>query len=191
MNSSGQPTTDNSAERSVAWTGTALLVWGKFAEADDSGVYGAVDADTDGISDLCDNCPSIANSSQVDADADAHGDACDCAPTDTSVFAVSLELAALALDVDKTTLTWTSAVSSSGAGTVHDVVRGNLGEWPVGSGGGETCLAPGVAAATSSDGATPSVGAGYWYLVRGRNSCGTGTYGIASDGSARTTNACP
>ncbi|GAB4321900.1 MAG: hypothetical protein Kow0074_13040 [Candidatus Zixiibacteriota bacterium] len=38
------------------------------------------DIDQDGISDLCDNCPDIANAAQVDSDGDGVGDPCDNCP---------------------------------------------------------------------------------------------------------------
>jgi hypothetical protein len=38
---------------------------------------GAADADGDGIYNLCDNCPSVANADQADADMDGIGNACD------------------------------------------------------------------------------------------------------------------
>jgi cysteine-rich repeat protein len=40
------------------------------------------DADSDGIPDLSDNCPAVANPLQEDADVDGHGDACDACPND-------------------------------------------------------------------------------------------------------------
>src|SRR5688500_14983457 len=39
-----------------------------------------VDTDGDGIIDSTDNCPSVANSSQLDSDHDGTGDACDVTP---------------------------------------------------------------------------------------------------------------
>jgi len=36
-----------------------------------------------------------------------------------------------------------------------------------------------------SDGAIPAPGHGFWYLYRGRNSCGTGSYGFATSGAER------
>ena len=39
------------------------------------------DTDADGIADVVDNCPLVANSGQADADADNHGDVCDNCPT--------------------------------------------------------------------------------------------------------------
>lgn len=74
---------------------------------------------------------------------------------------------------------------------MHDVVHGVLAELPVGSGGQEICLASGLAASSATDAAVPAEGAGFWYLVRGRNACGVGTYGFRSDGTERTTSACP
>lgn len=40
------------------------------------------DTDADGIDDLCDNCPLVANPSQADTDADGAADACDVCPLD-------------------------------------------------------------------------------------------------------------
>jgi hypothetical protein len=40
------------------------------------------DADDDGFPDPDDNCPAVANASQLDADADGFGDACDACPAD-------------------------------------------------------------------------------------------------------------
>ncbi len=42
------------------------------------------DADGDSIFDQCDNCPQIANPTQIDADNDLFGEACDC--NDTNLF---------------------------------------------------------------------------------------------------------
>lgn len=42
---------------------------------------GAPDQDSDGVLDAVDNCPTVANPTQVDTDGDARGDACDLFPT--------------------------------------------------------------------------------------------------------------
>jgi hypothetical protein len=70
-------------------------------------------------------------------------------------------------------------------------MRGALRQFPVGTGGSETCLASGVAGASTIEATTPAGGAGFYYLVRGRNVCGSGTYGFATSGAERITTACP
>ena len=87
-----------------------------------------------------------------------------------------------------TRLAWTP---TGGSGTVSDVVRGLTNELPVGSGPSEACIASGVTGGNVTDNAVPAAGRSFWYLVRGRNSCGTGTYGTASDGTPRQTTVCP
>ena len=42
----------------------------------------AADLDTDGVCDVADNCPSVANGAQLDGDGDGVGDACDLCPAD-------------------------------------------------------------------------------------------------------------
>jgi spore coat protein A len=93
---------------------------------------------------------------------------------------------------DGASLAWTP-IAGAPAGTVYDVSRGPAGPWPVGS-GGESCLAT-VAAPPATDGTVPAPGQAFWYLVRGRNACGTGTYGFAASHGVptteRITSACP
>jgi hypothetical protein len=138
-----------------------------------------------------DNCPLVANADQVDGDGDAAGDACDCAPNDAGVFAIPAEVAGVRIESGGTTLVWEASQPTSGSTTVHDVLRGRLSELPVGSGAGETCLAAGTVEATASDLDAPASGTGFWYLVRGRNGCGTGTYGASSAGVTRVSGVCP
>jgi hypothetical protein len=92
---------------------------------------------------------------------------------------------------DRATVTWDPVAGA----TTYDVLRGLLGQLPVGSGPGETCLAPGIAGTATSDPATPPVTNGYWYLVRGKNACGAGTYGFrwvgGAPGAERTSTTCP
>ena len=46
-----------------------------------------LDADGDGVIDVSDNCPAVANSDQADLDGDADGDACDaCTDSDNDGF---------------------------------------------------------------------------------------------------------
>ena len=88
----------------------------------------------------------------------------------------------------ESTLSWQPG--PPGLGAIHDIARGLVGEFPVGSGAAETCLAsePGNTTTTTDP---PDAGTGYWYLVRARNDCETGTYGQQSDTAERMTAVCP
>ena len=100
------------------------------------------------------------------------------------------EVQNLLFQANKSTLVWDSA-SGAGPGTVHDVVRGRADGLPVGGGSLEICLASGIGSATTSDSTVPPVSRAFWYLVRGRNSCGTGPYGFRSSGTESITTVCP
>jgi N-acetylneuraminic acid mutarotase len=73
-----------------AWTGRHVLLAGGFEHGiyRDGGRYVVnPDAEGDGVPELCDNCPGLANSDQADADADDVGDACDsCTDLDGDAF---------------------------------------------------------------------------------------------------------
>jgi hypothetical protein len=135
---------------------------------------------------LCSN-PNAPNGTTCnDGDACTGADACTGGVCGGAALVVPGEVTDVQFTT-KTTITWTSA-SGAGPGTVHDAARGLQEEFPVGSGAAETCLTPGgVSAATASDGSTPPLDKAFWYLVRGRNSCGTGTYGTAASHGTPTT----
>jgi hypothetical protein len=60
----------------------------------------------------------------------------------------------------------------------HDVLRGLLSTGPVGSSPAtETCLNNALVGTSASDDTVPAAGGGFWYLVRGSNACGIGSYG--------------
>ena len=126
-----------------------------------------------------------------DSDGDGVGNASDCAPADPGAFAIPGLLSGDAFGSDNETFSWTSAAPSSGSATVHDVMRGALREFPVGAGASEICLASDLAGASITDATLPATGRGFYYLARGRNVCGTGTYGFATSGAERTSAACP
>ena len=78
-------------------------------------------------------------------------------------------------------LSWTAV---SGA-TTYDVVRGGLlalhgsnGNFQVAT---QTCIVNNAPGTSFTTGGTPSAGDGYWFLVRGRNCGGKGTYGGGSE----------
>jgi hypothetical protein len=98
------------------------------------------------------------------------------------------EVTAVRIGSDKDTLTWNPA---GGGGTTHDVVRGRVDQLPVGTGAFEACLDLEVSGASVTDPDRPAVGQTFWYLVRGRNACGRGSYGTGSNGSPRNTTECP
>ncbi|HEU5182291.1 MAG TPA: M36 family metallopeptidase [Candidatus Polarisedimenticolia bacterium] len=148
------------------------------------------DGDNDHLGASCDNCPLLSNGNQQDLDGDAAGDVCDCAPLSAASFAVPGDVADLSFGPDGT-LSWSSAASSAGAGTVYDLVRGVLGQLPVGSGGSDACLADGGTPTAFNDPEIPPVGSGFWYVARARNGCGLGGFGSGSSGAPRLTSACP
>jgi hypothetical protein len=101
------------------------------------------------------------------------------------------EVTGVAFGANGSLLSWNSSVPASGVGTVHQVLRGLTQDLPVGSGSSETCLAQGLTGATLTDAEVPPLDAAFWYLVRGVNTCGHGSYGFASTGSERTSLSCP
>jgi spore coat protein A len=96
------------------------------------------------------------------------------------------EVSHLLFAADRSTLTW-DPLAGVPTDTVYDVARGLVSQLPVGSGAAETCLVTGQAPASASDATAPGLGQGFWYLVRGRHSCGTGTYGYAAANGVPTT----
>jgi len=103
--------------------------------------------------------------------------------------AVPQEIVALTMP-NKTTLSWNAAAIY--ANTTYNVLRGDLDKLPVGLGADETCVVPSTTATTGTDAATPASGTGFWYVVRETVlGCGNGTYGFASSGAERISNACP
>jgi hypothetical protein len=90
-----------------------------------------------------------------------------------------------------TTIAWNPAIGS----TTYDVLRGRVDGLPVGPGGGdEVCLASGLAGPSTTDSEIPGAGVSFWYLARGANSCGKGSYGAQTVGglpTPRVSTSCP
>jgi hypothetical protein len=156
-----------------------------------------VDADADGVGDICDNCASLANSDQADLDGDGLGDVCDpdidgdgvpnvtdCAPRDATVWSVPGETQGLRVDRGPSThLSWTA----TGQASRYDLAGGFIADLRSGLGtGGATCLFNDETGTGRDDTRPdPVPGTGYYYLARGQNPCGSGTYGSATGGVER------
>jgi len=166
---------------------------------------GQANSDADALGDACDNCPFVANIGQENNDGDALGDACDpdddndgvadvldCAPFDASVSAPSGEVADVTVTKSpQSALSWDALADGT---TSYDVVGGTLSLLlAAGSVTDAACLQNNVAATTWSDPLPdPVPGDGRYYLVRGQNLCGPGSYGADSGGAPRVPGApCP
>lgn len=130
----------------------------------------------------------------------ARGTQQDCLEGDPSVWAVPGEaaslLAARTAPAGSILLAWSPPVTGgTPAGTTYDVVRGGIAALPVGPGGGDESCFDNLSAASVSDSTVPASGAGFWYLSRGENTCGNGTYGTqgvhGTPGATRITTTCP
>jgi hypothetical protein len=98
----------------------------------------------------------------------------------------------VAVAADKATYTWSSVANA----TRYDVLRGALGSFPVGPGGGDETCFDNLPGPSLIDATTPAPGAGFWYLSRGENTCsGNGTYGTqgvnGAPGAPRVSTTCP
>jgi hypothetical protein len=81
-----------------------------------------------------------------------------------------------------TTVTWAALPGANS----YDVVSSTLSDLRANGVSTATCLANDAGGAGTVDGrADPAAGDGYYYLVRGQNACGDGTYGTGSGGSPR------
>ena len=133
-------------------------------------------------------CPGQANGTGCDDGVVCTiNDACtagSCAGTPTTAPA---ETQHVLVEADKTSFVWDPQPSS----TNYDAVRGELGAFPVGPGGGDEVCFDGLGAAGLVDASIPATGTGFWYLSRGQNACGVGTFGQQSSGMPRLTTTCP
>jgi hypothetical protein len=97
------------------------------------------------------------------------------------------EIQGVTASADRATYGWSAAPGASG----YDVVRGSLAALGVGPGAGDEVCFEATSAPAISDDTVPPDGEGFWYLMRGANTCGPGTYGTRHDGTPRTTSTCP
>jgi hypothetical protein len=151
--------------------------------------YGA-DPDEDGIVGQLDNCRDVVNADQANLDGDPRGDDCDCAAGDPGTWAAPPEAGHLAFDVVGTAWTWDTVAAAAGPATVYDVLRGAVTDLPLTPSTPTTCIGAALPNPTLPDAAAPPAGVAWWYLARGRNSCGVGSYGTASSGGERANGGC-
>ncbi len=153
------------------------------------------DLDGDGVNQLADNCPLVANAYQLDGDADGRGDACaldwdgdgqqdaaDCAPSDAAAGTPE-EVTGVQVEGDApTVVSWSAAAFAD----EYDVARGFVGDLASGDGG--SCRPdPDPTDTRYEDGESPPAGRSFFYVVRARNlTCpAAGPWGTASDGTPR------
>lgn len=163
------------------------------------------DTDLDGVPDTSDNCLQAANPTQADLDLDGIGDACDqdidgdgrangsdCAPLDPSVMDQPTEVTGMDVGGGSLlSLTW-DADPGQGAGLVFDLLRGATAALRVDLGvASAACLTLDLAQPSAADASLPPANGSFYYLVRKRNVCGSGTLGTDSSGRARQSLACP
>ncbi len=119
-----------------------------------------------------------------DFDRDGTAGGSDCNDLDPDVQHAPAEIASVALSKvgGATRLSWTSQDPTAGVATTYDVVSGLLLD--LRSSGGfaaAICLQNGILDTPFDDPrSAPAAGNGFYYLLRGRNSCGIGTYGNSS-----------
>jgi hypothetical protein len=116
-----------------------------------------------------------------DFDRDGVPTGTDCNDADSTLKTIPPEVAGLVMSkvTGASRVAWTSEGATAGTATHYDTARGLLSALrSSGNFSGATCLADNVPDTPYDDtSASPPVGDGYWYLVRGQNACGTGTYG--------------
>jgi hypothetical protein len=135
-----------------------------------------LDDDGDGATD-CEDPDCL----DADTDGDAVSDCFDCAPLDGGVFDVAPEVALL-LAINhggNVELVWTDVSPDAGRDTAYDVFTGTIAELHRdGDVRSASCLANDRDRSMLLDERpVPEASDGYWYLVRGDNSCGAGPIG--------------
>ena len=122
-----------------------------------------------------------------DGNACTVGDTCGGGVCAGSPTTAPPETQAVLAAANKSTYSWLPAANA----TQYDVVRGSTGAFPVGPGGGDEACFDNLPGPALTDATVPTAGTGFWYLSRGENACGIGTWGTQSNGSPRATTTCP
>ena len=201
-----------SSRDTATWTGTEMVVWGGtdttggrycatpacavstwYHDADGDG-YGATSstvlscAQPPGYAAAPGDC-NEANAGIHPGVAEVCGDGLDndCSGTADDAGALAGTSTMSVTAAEGGTVSWTPLAGAN----VYDVVRGSLGVLASSHGdftlATNLCLGNDLVATTHADASAPSAGQGYWYVVRGANCAGPGTYdsGAASQVGAR------
>ena len=116
----------------------------------------------------------------TDLDGDGRIDAAcagtDCNDTNPLVWAPPVEVTGLEFS-SSSDLSWTGQAALTGPETTFDTASGYFSAAHGFSLAPSACLQAGGGVGYSDTRPDPAVGEGFWYLVRARNSCATGTYG--------------
>ena len=187
---------------SAVWTGAEMIVWGGFPLNQEGGRYCVPsctttttyyrDLDGDGYGRFdqtalgCATPPpgySEFSTDCNDADSSTYPGApemCDGIDRNCdTVVDVAVPQEAFFTSAGKAGTTIQLAWGAAPGATGYDVARGSVNGFPVGS-GVEACIGDGVGATSLDDAGTPVPGSGYWYLLRGVNSCGGGPWGSSA-----------
>jgi hypothetical protein len=128
-----------------------------------------------------------------DADGDGHVDVLcggdDCNDNDPLVWFAPREVTGLLVSTaSPADLAWDNQGTLVGPETTYDLVSGLISGAGVDF-SGAACLQSRGGSTFGDARPDPGVGTAYWYLARGRNSCGVGTYGTSQQDSS--VSACP
>ena len=130
----------------------------------------------------------------ADGDSDGVDNNHDCALADPGAFAPPGDIGPLMLvtgATGETILSWPGLAASAGPGTLYDVAAGDIASLAASGFAASAPFACSLTTPTTTDTSVPSAGAGTYYIVRGRNACGAGSWGRNSDGQERVSSACP
>ncbi|HYV17753.1 MAG TPA: hypothetical protein VFC25_01835 [Verrucomicrobiae bacterium] len=124
-------------------------------------------------------CATLGSGMRLGGDRDEDGmpNASDFCPGDASVFEAPALVTGVAVDA-AASVSWSPLTPADGAPVLYDVAGGSLSSVPGSGFASAACLAGGLPGTAWTDARpNPAVGNGFYYLVRGRKSCGAGSFG--------------